>query len=97
MREVRKPQVSPNDIKIAVLEEQMRTMQKHFEERMQTMQKHVENIESLLKTHMETSAEKNNEIMKTLNKGMGAFTFAMLAFGGIGFFVSEAFDYFSSK
>ena len=58
MREVRKPQVSPNDIKIAVLEEQMRTMQKHFEERMQTMQKHVENIESLLKTHMETSAEK---------------------------------------
>lgn len=78
MREVRKPQVSPNDIKIAVLEEQMRTMQKH-----------LENIEKQIESHMKTSAAQNEKIMETLNKGKGAFTFAMIFAGAIGAIVSQ--------
>lgn len=65
--------VSNNDIKIAVLEEQMRTMQKH-----------LENIEKQIDSHMRTSADQNAKIMETLNKGKGAFTFAVIMAGAIG-------------
>lgn len=86
MREVRKPQVSPNDIKIAVLEEQMRTMQKH-----------LENIEKQIESHMKTSAAQNEKIMETLNKGKGAFTFAMISAGGAGFLISAIYNYLFGK
>jgi hypothetical protein len=73
MREQRTRIVENNDVKIAVLEEQMRTMQRH-----------LENIEKQIESHMKISAKQNEDIMGTLNKGKGAFTFAVIVAGAIG-------------
>lgn len=68
MREQRARIVENNDVKIAVLEEQMKVLQRH-----------VENIES-----------QNKEILATLNKGKGAFTFAVIMAGAIGAILTAA-------
>lgn len=78
--------VSNNDIKIAVLEEQMRTMQKH-----------LENIEKQIESHMRTSADQNAKIMETLNKGKGAFAASLIAAGGVGSLIMLIANWLMSK
>lgn len=77
---------SNNDIKIAVLEEKMATMQKH-----------LENIEKQIESHMKTSADQNAKIMETLNKGKGAFAASLVAAGGVGSFFTAVASWIMGK